>query len=134
MLSRGWVLRSPIIWQRNGSIPEPTAKDRPWRSYEFIFLFARSPTYYFRRENLEGEEDIWTIPARPKRSGHNAAFPDKLVAKCLEVGCPKNGEVLDPFAGSGTVLRAALETGRPATGIDLSVDFCRQMEKELKDL
>src|SRR5207244_13554109 len=38
MITRGWTLRSPIVWQRNGSIPEPTARDRPWRTYEMVFI------------------------------------------------------------------------------------------------
>jgi DNA modification methylase len=131
MIDRGWTLRSAIAWVRKGAIPEPTAHDRPWRTYEMLFLFAKSPKYYFDRTKLNGEEDVWTISKRPKHSKgvHSAAFPDELVQRCLDVGCPKGGEVLDPFAGSGTVLRVALGTGRPAVGIDLSETFCQHMAK-----
>lgn len=131
MVEKGWVLRSPIVWLREGTIPEPTAKDRPWRTYEMIFLFSKSRKYYFSRDNLNGEEDVWTISKRPRfaRGIHSAAFPDELVKKCLQVGCPPKGEVLDPFAGSGTALRVALESGRSAFGIDLSEPFCRHMAK-----
>ena len=45
----GWILRSPIVWERKTAIPEPTGKDRPWRKYEFIFLFSKSVRYYFDR-------------------------------------------------------------------------------------
>lgn len=135
MIEKGWVLRSPIIWQRTGSMPEPTAKDRPWRSYEMLFMFSKSPKYFFDRSGLieAGEEDIWHISERPKGSNglHSAAFPDELVRRCLRVGCPEGGRVLDPFAGTGTVLRIALETGRPATGIDLSGKYCDYMVKYL---
>lgn len=126
MIDRGWTLRSPIVWQRDGAVPEPTAHDRPWRSYEMLFMFTKGPKYHFSREHLDGEEDIWRISKRPKHSRgvHSAAFPDELVEKCLNVGCPAGGEVLDPFAGSGTVLRVAAESGRPSVGIDLSEKFC----------
>jgi DNA modification methylase len=136
MIKRNWTLRSPIIWQREGSIPEPTAKDRPWRTYEMIFMFSKTPHYHFERDALEGEEDIWTISARPKNAKgvHSAAFPEELVERCLRVGCPEGGEVLDPFAGSGTVLRVALRTGRPAVGIDLSKRFCEHMAHEFDAL
>ena len=136
MIAHGWILRSPIVWQRNGSLPEPSAKDRPWRTYEFIFLFTKSPHYYFNRDGLNGEEDIWLISSRPKHSRgvHAAAFPDELVQRCLTVGCPAKGTVLDPFAGSGTVLRVALAVGREVTGIDLSPKYCDYMVKQLRKL
>jgi DNA modification methylase len=136
MVNRGWTLRSPIIWQRDGAIPEPTAHDRPWRTYETIFLFSKSPRYFFSRKALDGDEDIWNISERPKGTNgvHYAPFPDRLVERCLGVGCPPGGAVLDPFAGSGTVLRVAVRSGRPATGIDLSDRFCRYMAEELGKL
>lgn len=133
MVSRNWILRSAIVWQRKRSIPEPTAKDRPWRTYEMIFMFAKHQKYYFNRSGLGSEEDIWSIPDRPQANNgtHFAAFPDALVERCLSIGCPANGQVLDPFAGSGTVLRVALRSGRPATGIDLNLDYCRYMHDML---
>ena len=136
MIDMGWTLRCPIVWHREGRIPEPTAKDRPWRSYEMLFMFSKSPRYHFNRKELGGEEDIWTISSRPKNSGglHSAAFPDELVKKCLQVGCPEKGCVLDPFAGTGTVVRVAIESARPATGIELSNRFCEHMVRELETL
>ena len=88
MINRGWTLRSPIVWKREGSLPEPTAKDRPWRTYEMIFMFSQSPRYHFARGALDGDEDVWTISARPKNTKgvHSAAFPEELVAKCLGLG------------------------------------------------
>lgn len=67
MAKRNWVLRSPIIWYRKYSLPE-SVKDRPKRSYEHIFMFAKSRKYYFDRSVLDAEEqeDMWTIVARPK--------------------------------------------------------------------
>lgn len=133
MVKRGWTLRSPIIWQRKGCLPEPTAHDRPWRTYEMIFMFSKAPRYYFNRMGLNSEEDIWEISERPRNSNgiHSAAFPEQLVEKCLQIGCPTDGYVLDPFAGSGTVLRVALRSGRPVVGIDLNPKFCDYMSKEL---
>ena len=136
MISRGWILRSPIVWTRTGSLPEPTAKDRPWRTYEMVFMFSRSPHYHFSRSALHGEEDIWTISSRRRSNGglHSAAFPEDLVQRCIDVGCPKTGRVLDPFAGTGTTLRVALKSGRCSVGIDLSEPFCDFMVTELRGL
>jgi DNA modification methylase len=136
MIDRGWVLRSPIVWQRNGSLPEPTAKDRPWRTYEMVFMFSKEPRYRFNRRALGENEDVWTISARPRgaRGLHYAAFPDELVDRCLEIGCEKGGEVLDPFAGSGTVLTVALRREHPTVGIDLSEPFCRHIVEQLSSI
>jgi len=98
-----------------------------------LFMFSLSPRYYFSRKGLGAEEDIWSISSRPKNTKgiHAAAFPEELVEKCLSVGCPQNGVVLDPFAGSGTVLRVALRSGRSAVGVDLSERYCEHMAREL---
>ena len=44
--SDGWYLRSDIIWQKANPMPE-SAKDRPSRCYEHIFLFSKSRKYFF---------------------------------------------------------------------------------------
>lgn len=133
MISRGWTLRAPIIWQREASIPEPTARDRPWRTYEFVFMFSKSPRYFFDREALGDEEDVWTISTRAKSSNglHSAAFPDALVEKCISIACPPRGEFLDPFAGTGTGPKVAIKNGHPAFAIDLKEEFCEYMAKSL---
>ena len=131
MANRKWVLRSAIIWHRKHALTE-AVQDRPRRSYENIFMFAKNRSYFFNRTALGAvvdEEDVWTISARPKGTNgiDTAPFPDELVERCLELGCPKHGNVLDPFAGAGTTLRVALKMGRSATGIDLNAQFCQYM-------
>lgn len=138
MISRGWVLRSSIIWQQKYRLSE-SVKDRPRRSYEYVFMFSQNRRYHFDRSILETSiletetEDIWTIAARPKPTNgiDTAPFPDELVQRCLDIGCPPDGTVLDPFAGGGTTLRVALQSGKSATGIDLNPDFCSYMVNSL---
>jgi DNA modification methylase len=136
MTNRSWILRSSIIWYRKNALPE-AVKDRPKRSYEHLFMFTKSRKYYFDRQALEEEEqeDMWTIVARPKGSHLGTApFPDELVERCLRVGCPPEGSVLDPFAGGGTTLRVAANSGRDATGIELNPEFCQYTISELSQL
>jgi DNA modification methylase len=136
MISRGWILRSAVIWHRANSIPEPTAHDRPWRTYEHVFIFAKTQKYWFNRNAVKGHEDIWSIPDRPRgnRGLHSAAFPDALVEQCLEAGCPPEGVVLDPFSGSGTVLRVAIERGHAVTGVELNAKYCEYASKILSGM
>jgi DNA modification methylase len=136
MMKRQWALRSSIIWYRHKALPE-AVKDRPRRNYEFVFMFAKERFYHFDREPLVHDrnidEDVWTIMPRPTAASgiDTAPFPDELVSRCLNIGCPVEGSVLDPFAGSGTSLRVAIQSGRPATGIELSPEFCKHIVEEL---
>lgn len=118
----GWTLRSEITWRRTSAVPEPTAKDRPWRTTERLFLFSKAPRYWFNRAPLAGAEDVWTIePDRGGDSGnHTAPFPIELPIRCIKAGCKPGGTVLDPFSGSGTTGAAARQLGRKYIGIDLN--------------
>jgi len=131
----GWVLRSAIIWHRTNGLPE-FVRDRPSRSYEYVFMLARHRHYHFEKTQLPDtiEEDLWTIPAQPRcdASLATAPFPDELVKRCLKIGCPVGGVVLDPFVGSGTTVRVALDTGRSGIGIDLNGSFCRHAAQALE--
>ncbi len=136
MLKHGWVLRSPIIWYQKHSLPE-SVRDRPRRSYETIFMFVKSRKYFFNRRPLEEEEqeDMWTIVARPKGTQVGTApYPDELVSRCLSIGCHPDGVVLDPFAGGGTTVRVAVQSGRPAIGVDLNPQFCSHMVEMMRRL
>ncbi len=136
MTTRRWVLRSPIIWHREKALPE-SVKDRPRRSYEYIFMFAKDRKYYFNSQPLidkQIDEDVWTIIPRPSGTEIDTApYPDELVSRCLEIGCPPHGTVLDPFVGSGTTMAVATATGRAAIGIDISREFCDYILNHLED-
>ena len=69
--------------------------------------------------------DVWSIPTRPYKGPHFAAYPIDLPLRCIAAGCKPGGMVLDPFAGSGTTGLAAIQLGRRFTGIDLSPEFAR---------
>jgi len=136
MQAAGWTLRSDIVWRRTTSIPEPTAKDRPWRTYEHIFMFTKSVKYYFDRNPLPDDEDdreqedVWCIePDRNSlaRGTHYAPYPRELVRRCISIGCPDGGTVLDPFVGGGTTMSVALEMHRDAVGVELSPAFCEHV-------
>lgn len=63
---------------------------------------------------------VWSIPTRPGRLPHFAAFPIDLPLRCVAAGSPPAGVVLDPFAGISTTGLAALQLGRAYIGIDVN--------------
>lgn len=47
----GWYLRQDIIWYKPNPMPE-SVRDRCTKSHEYIFLFSKSPHYYFDQESI----------------------------------------------------------------------------------
>lgn len=130
---RGWILRSSVMWQRPNSLGEPTSHDRPWRTTENVFIFAKSVRYFFNRAGLAGQEDIWTIPARPHNPyAHCAPFPVELATRCIECGCKPGGIVGDMFMGSGTSGVAALQTRRSFVGIEINDEYALTAERRIQ--
>ncbi|PTX49122.1 DNA methylase [Gemmobacter caeni] len=48
----GWYLRQDIIWSKPNPMPE-SVKDRCTKAHEYIFLFSKSPRYFFDHEAIK---------------------------------------------------------------------------------
>lgn len=72
---------------------------------------------------MRNKRSVWTIAPAAYNGAHYATFPEALVRPCILAGCPAGGIVFDPFVGSGTTLRVAMQLGRYAIGCDLSFDY-----------
>lgn len=132
----GWYLRSDIIWDKINPTPE-SVRDRPTRAHEYIFLLAKSQSYYYDYESIredgkaggkKNKLSIW--PISNKGGGeHFATFPRELISPCILAGCPKGGIVLDPFGGSGTVAEEAEWLGRNSVIIELNKKYIEIAKK-----
>jgi DNA modification methylase len=60
----GWYLRQDIIWAKRNCLPE-SVRDRCTKAHEYVFLFAKSPRYYFDGEAIK--EPISATYATDKR-------------------------------------------------------------------
>lgn len=56
---------------------------------------------------------------------HPSPKPEGLMQRLISTVVPPGGLLLDPFAGSGTTLRAAKTLGRRAIGIEMDEGYCR---------
>jgi hypothetical protein len=61
--------------------------------------------------------DLWPIE-QTEGTGHPGEKPVGLLEAMIRLVCPAGGLVLDPFAGSGTALVAARNTGRRGLGVE----------------
>jgi len=75
--------------------------------------------------------DVWRISTKPSSKKHYATYNSELINKPILSGCPINGIVLDPFAGSGTTLATAIELDRKAIGIEGSETYYEIAKEEL---
>ena len=66
--------------------------------------------------------------------GHPATFPKALPKWFIDLFTDEGDTVLDPFAGSGTTLLAAMEANRHAIGIDKSPEYCALMRSNIANL
>ena len=82
-------------------------------------------------ETVNNSNDILDIVTRGHLFSHFAIFPEALVEPLLKAGCPPDGVVLDPFAGSGTVGVAALKQNKSSILIEISPEYCNIIKKRL---
>jgi len=78
--------------------------------------------------NGKNPGDVWSIVTQPYPESHFATFPLELIRRPILAGCPENGNVLDPFAGSGTVGEFCRKNNRNAILFELNPDYKKLIE------
>lgn len=136
----GWNYQATIVWHENnttkgnrslGSV-NSAARPCPVDSSEMIVLLSKGEW----GPSSKGKDDIspeewqaagrgpWTFSGESHAwELHPAPFPVELPRRLIKYLCRVGDTVLDPFAGSGTTLVAALECGRRAIGFDVSEKY-----------
>ena len=79
------------------------------------------------------QRTVWTIPTQAFPDAHFATFPNEIPKRCIQAGCPPDGLVLDPFAGSGTTLGIAKSLGRKWIGIECNLNYIQLAERRIQD-
>ena len=118
-------LRQIIIWARAGGLNYAPTHYVP--THEWICVFAK-PAFRLKSKGASGLGDVWRIP-QVSNPDHPAPFPIGLPAAAIETTGPSL--VLDPFAGIGTTLRAAMDAGVRSIGIEKSERYCEIAARRL---
>ena len=66
-----------------------------------------------------------------RQLGHEARFPEELPRRLIKMFTFPGDTVLDPFLGSGTTVKAALELGRQAVGYEINEAFLGLIKENL---
>jgi site-specific DNA-methyltransferase (adenine-specific) len=114
----GLPVRQIVIWDRGSGFNFAPTHYVP--THEWVVVVA-GPEFRLKSKGASGLGDVWR--ATPVvGSKHPAPFPTSLPARAIESTGAQT--VLDPFAGSGTTLRAAADAGISGVGIELSATYC----------
>jgi site-specific DNA-methyltransferase (adenine-specific) len=104
-----------------GKVPDDT----------WVLLPERCP------EVFREDQDAWLVSrvcgTFKERAGHTTQLPLPLVERIIRVASNPGDLILDPFAGSGTVLVAARNLGRRYLGVEISAQTAEIAHRRLKE-
>ncbi|AGO85064.1 Methyltransferase [Pandoravirus salinus] len=152
----GFDCLAPIIWHKIGSVAHEVNNGRasmlgkPYEpnaiiknDIEYILMLRkpggyRSPTPTQRDLSRIPKADfhawfrqIWTDVPGTRSKDHPAPFPRELAARLVRMFSFDGDTVLDPFAGSGTTLAAALDARRHAVGVEIDPTYFALAKKRI---
>jgi DNA modification methylase len=149
----GFDYLGAIIWQKKttmrpsggavvmGSFPYPP-NGIVELDYEYILLFRKpgkvEPLDSAAREASALSRDEWKTYfsghwhfAGERQALHEAMFPEELPRRLIRMFSLVGETVLDPFVGSGTTLKIALELGRSAVGYEIQPNYIPLIREKL---
>lgn len=149
----GFDFMGSIIWQKKttmnttgganvmGSFPYPP-NGIVEIDYEFIHIFKKpGPSKKVSREIKEASKlskDEWKeyfsghwYFGGARQLGHEAMFPDELPKRLIKMFTFIGDTVLDPFLGSGTTVKVALQLQRNGIGYEINRNFLNLMKKKI---
>jgi site-specific DNA-methyltransferase (adenine-specific) len=115
------------VWVKPNPMPQLSG-DRPGQGWEAIAFLHRTdvaPAW-----SGGGRSGVW-IHQTAQGEGHPTAKPLAMVSDWVRLFSRPGDVILDPFMGSGTTLRAAMNEGRRATGIEIDPTYCEVAKQRL---
>ena len=99
---------------------------------------GKNPSDIWEILSEEWETGLWNIPNvkanHVEKTIHPCQFPVELVERCVLALTNESDRVLDPYAGVGSTLIAALMHGRKAVGVEKEQEFISISEERIYQL
>lgn len=141
------LTKSEKYYFNHDNAQEPCKEVGGWKRYQYImhggYKETNTPRPYESKNSSAGYRDwtgmrnmrdVWEVNTKPYSEAHFATFPVELPERCVLVGCPENGTVLDPFNGAATTGVASLLHNCNYIGIELNEEYIKLSEKRLNDV
>ncbi len=120
-----------LIFRKGGKREFDTAEDRLHRQRSAIFWEERNQWFSDIWLDLKGARQKMVDEGVRKRSG---SFPFELPYRLINMYSVKGDTVLDPFAGLGTTMAAAMACGRNSAGFEIAADFAPVIRQRADDI
>lgn len=96
---------------------------------------GKNPSDVWEIVAQDWETGLWDIPNvkanHPEKTIHPCQFPIELVQRCVLALTREDDWVLDPYAGVGSALIAAVMHDRRAIGADKETEYCKIAKQRL---
>lgn len=124
----GFTRKAVLIWQKEG--PGMGDLNCPWgMGCEFILFFQKGR----REKDAKRRNNVLSIPQlRPNELIHPHEKPTALLELLIKASTSHGDFIVDPFAGSGSTVRAAKAVGRSCVGIEYDEENYRLASKALE--
>jgi DNA modification methylase len=121
-----------------------TGRMRISPNWEYIFIWRKSGPMEDKEVDMQYEEwrdwvdGVWQIPCvnTNEQVGDTklAKFPEELAYRLIKMYSEPGDIILDPFVGSGTVVKVANELNRVGIGIDKNPEMLELLQANLTDV
>jgi len=99
---------------------------------------GKNPSDFWRVIEHDWESCVWEFPNvkanHPEKSIHPCQFPIELVERCILALTNEEDWVLDPFAGVGSAIIAALMHNRRGMACEKEIAYCEEIQRRIADL
>ena len=121
----GWIWRGVAVWDKGNSRPQ---KGRFRQQAEYIVWGSNG--------DMPISRPVPCLPGvfkygNPQNRIHLTQKPLEVMRGIVRITEP-GGRIMDPFAGSGTTVLAAVLEGYTATGVELSQEYARLAEERIR--
>ena len=134
LFKTNFKIRQEIIWDRGST--SNVAPQRYLPCTELIFWLTKSAKVRFDRKiDTPMKKEVWSFPFE-KGTKHPAPFPKKLpdnILSCIPQKENENLLVLDPFMGSGTTAKSAIEHGFDYIGFEKFQEYIDMANKKINN-
>lgn len=143
-----FTIADVICWKKKTALPNNCSPNKLTRIWETVFVFCRKtdvdifycnkPVVGKRKTGQKSYGNIFNYIEAKNNDGscpyNKATYSSDLCKQLLNIYCPGNGVVYDPFMGSGTTAVACKELGITYIGSELSEKQCRWAEDRISNM